>query len=181
MQVVIKGKNIDVTEALRSHAEAKVSRVDKLGLGFNEIEVKLVVEKNPRIKRNQIAELTVTGDGPLIRATERDEDMYVAIDKAVLKLIRQIKKFHGKRIDRTQAHESALRGRAVTIMEGEPGYPRIVRKKSIGLKPMSPEEAALQMEMLGHDFFIFTDEATDRVNVVYKRKDGEYGLIETSR
>ncbi len=181
MQVVVKGKNIEVTEALRSHAEAKVSKVDKLGLGFKEIEVKLVVERNPRIKKNQIAELTLTGNGPLIRAAERDNDMYVAIDKAVLKLLRQIKKFHGKRIDRTQSHVSALRGKPVTIQEGEPGYPKIVRKKSIALKPMSPEEAALQMEMLGHDFFIFADEATDRINVVYKRKNGEYGLIETSR
>ena len=180
MQVVIKGKNIEVTDALRDHARQKVAKIEKLDLGFKEIEVKLVVEKNPSIQENQIAELTLFGSGRILRATERDRDMYVAVDKAVSKLQRQIKKFHGKQIDRTQAQESALRGQEL-LEEPAEGMQVIVKTKSIALKPMTPEEASLQMEMLGHDFFVFTDAETDNTNVVYRRNDGNYGLIDTSR
>lgn len=181
MQVIIKGKNIELTEALRDHARQKVSKIEKLDLGFKEIEVKLVVEKNPSIQDNQIAELTLFGNSRILRATERDRDMYIAIDKAVSKLQRQIKKFHGKQIDRTQAQESALRTAPVVPPETMESMPVIVKEKSIALKPMTPEEAALQMEMLGHDFFVFTNADTDNTNVVYRRKDGNYGLIDTSR
>jgi putative sigma-54 modulation protein len=180
LQVVIKGKNIEITDALRDHARQKVSKIDKLDMGFKEIEVKLVVEKNPSIQENQIAELTLFGNGRILRATERDRDMYVAVDKAVSKLQRQIKKYHGKQIDRTQAQESALRGHAPSEEVPE-GMQVIVKTKSIALKPMMPEEAALQMEMLGHDFFVFTNAETDNTNVVYRRNDGNYGLIDTSR
>jgi len=179
LQVTVKGKNIEITEALRTHAEQKVAKIAKLGLDFKEIEVKLVVEKNPSIKDNQIAELTLVGNGPLLRATDRDPDMYVAIDKALSKLLRRIKKFHGKQIDRTQAQESALRGPS----PGEspaPASPAIVKRKAVSLKPMTPEEATLQMEMLGHDFFVFTNSETDEATVVYRRKDGNFGLIDTS-
>ncbi len=180
MQVVIKGKNIEVTEALRDHARQKVSKIEKLDLGFKEIEVKLIVEKNPSIQINQIAELTLYGNGRILRATERDRDMYVAIDKAVSKLARQIKKYHGKQINRTQAQESALRTQFIATPPSE-GMPVIVKEKSIDLKPMTAEEAALQMEMLGHDFFVFVNADTDNTNVVYRRKDGDFGLIDTSR
>lgn len=180
VQVVIKGKNLEVTEALRDHARQKVSKIEKLDLGFTEIEVKLVVEKNPSIKENQVAELTLYGSGRILRATERDRDLYAAIDKAVSKLQRQIKKFHGKRIDRTQGQESALRAPFVP-RETVESMPLIVKEKAIALKPMTPEEAALQMEMLGHDFFVFTNADTDNTNVVYRRKDGNYGLIDASR
>ncbi len=179
MQVIVKGKNIEVTGALREHAEQKVAKIEKLGLDFKEIEVKLVVEKNPSIKDNQIAELTLLGSGPLLRSTDRDRDMYIAIDKAVSKLLRRIKKFHQKQIDRTQARESALRGQSPEESSEDEG-PAIVKKKRISLKPMTPEEAVLQMEMLGHDFFVFTDSDTDQATVVYKRNDGNFGLIDTS-
>ncbi len=182
MQVVIKGKNVDVTDALREHASQKVAKIDKLQLGFKEVEVKLGLEKNRSIQENQIAELTLYGNGPLIRVTDRDRDMYVAIDKAVAKLQRRIKKYHGKQIDRTQGHESALRGQSPVPEETETREepPTIVKTKTIDLKPMNPEEAALQMEMLGHDFFVFTNAETDNASVVYRRKDGNYGLIDAS-
>ena len=180
VQVIIKGKNVEVTAALRDHANQKVAKIGNLGVNFEEVEVKLVVEKNPSIKENQIAELTAMGSGPLFRATDRDPDMYVAIDKAVSKLQRQIKKYHGKRIDRTQGHRDFHREQAPPV-EAEEEHPVIVKTKSISLKPMAPEEATLQMEMLGHDFFVFTDSETDNASVVYRRKDGNYGLIDTSR
>ena len=181
MQVIIKGKNIEVTDALRQHAEQKVEKIAKLDLGFKEVEVKLVVEKNPSIQLNQIAEITLFGSGHVMRATERDRDMYVAIDKAVSKVQRQIKKYHGKQIDRTHAHAHAgARKPAESEAEGEAVEPTIVKTKKIGIKPMTPEEAALQMEMLGHDFFVFTNSETESANVVYRRNDGDYGLIDTS-
>ena len=155
-------------------------KIEKLDLGFKEIEVKLIVEKNPSIQINQIAELTLYGSGRILRATERDRDMYVAIDKAVSKLARQIKKYHGKQINRTQAQESALRAQFIPTSPSE-GMPVIVKEKSIALKPMTAEEAALQMEMLGHDFFVFVNADTDNTNVIYRRKDGDFGLIDTSR
>jgi len=179
LQVIVKGRNIEVTDALREHAVQKVAKIGKLGLDFREIEVKLVVEKNPSIKNNQIAELTLVGSGPLLRATDRDRDMYIAVDKAVSKLLRRIKKFHGRQIDRTQAQESALRGPSPEESSGEES-PSIVRRKTISLKPMTPEEAVLQMEMLGHDFFVFTDSETGQATVVYRRNDGNVGLIDTS-
>ena len=176
MRVIVKGKNVELTDALKEHARQKVAKIEKLGLGFKEIEVKLVVEKNPSIKDHNLAELTVKGDGPLLRATDRDPDMYVAIDKAVDKLQRRIKKFHGKRVDRShRLRDVTMEGRAPEAGEASPS---IVKTKTVALKPMSAEEAALQMEMLGHDFFIFMDADTGNSSVVYRRKDGNYGLID---
>lgn len=180
MQVIVKGKNIELTEALKEHANSKVDKIGHLGVEIQEIEVKLVVEKNPSIKENQIAELTAFGGGRILRATDRDRDMYVAIDKAVSKLQRQIKKFHGKQIDRTQQTHAGRQRLPVEEPAEEP-RPTIVKTKSISLKPMTAEEAALQMEMLDHDFFVFTDSDTENTSVVYRRKDGDYGLIDTSR
>jgi putative sigma-54 modulation protein len=178
MEVVFKSKNMELTDALKDHARQKVTKVEHLGLTFEELEVKLIVEKNPSIKDNQIAELTVSGNGMLFRATDRDRDMYVAIDKAVGKLARQIKKYHGKQIDRTQHQPSTRVGPPSEEQEVE--GPDIVKTKSISLKPMTPEEAALQMEMLGHDFYVFTDSETGNACVIYRRRDGNYGLIDTS-
>ncbi len=179
LQVVVKGKNIEVTESLRQHAEQKVAKIAKLDLGFKEVEVKLVVEKNPSIQLNQIAEMTLFGNGPLMRAEEADRDMYVAIDKAVAKLQRQIKKYHGKQIGRSNGQ---VQGRRPAAPEGEEerAEPTIVKTKTISIKPMTPEEATLQMEMLGHDFYVFTNSDTGSANVVYRRNDGDYGLIDTS-
>ncbi|MBU1672648.1 MAG: ribosome-associated translation inhibitor RaiA [Actinobacteria bacterium] len=179
MQIVVKGKNIEVTESLRRHAEQKVAKLGKLGLGFKEVEVKLEVEKNPSIQLNQKAEVTLFGNGPLLRAEEADRDMYIAVDKAVAKLQRQIKKYHGKQIGRSHGQ---VPGRRLPAEEGEEerAEPTIVRTKTISIKPMTPEEAALQMEMLGHDFYVFTNSDTGSANVVYRRNDGDYGLIDTS-
>ena len=180
MQIIIAGKNIELTDALRKHARQKVVKIGNLGVNIDEVEVRMVVEKNPSIKENQKAELTATGKGIHLRATDRDPDMYVAIDKAVSRMQRQIKKYHGKQIDRSHGHYDSRREKPQTD-EPEEEHSAIVKTKSISLKPMTPEEATLQMEMLGHDFFVFTDSGTDNTSVVYRRNDGNYGLIDTSR
>ncbi len=185
MKVIIKGKNLDVTPALKQHVHDKVKKVENRGLEIREIEVKLLVEKNPSIQENQMVEMTIWGSFPVIRAKEADSDMYVAVDKAVVKLERQIKKYHDKRIDRTHHVQSALRSapspEESEVSPGEPGKtPEIVRRKKVDLKPMTLEEASLQMELLGHDFFMFTNAETDQSNVIYQRRDGTLGLIEPS-
>ncbi|MBU4194170.1 MAG: ribosome-associated translation inhibitor RaiA [Actinobacteria bacterium] len=183
LQIIITGKNIDLTDALSDHAREKAAKVGNLGVNVDEVEVRMVIEKNPSIKENQKAELTAVGSGVHLRATDRDRDMYVAIDKAVSKLQRQIKKYHGKRVDRTHGHHGSHREQPLPaeLEEEEEEHPVIVKTKSISLKPMTPEEATLQMEMLGHDFFVFTDSETENASVVYRRNDGNYGLIDTSR
>lgn len=181
MRVVIKGKNLEVTEALRRYAEQKVSKIGKLGLDFNELEVRLAVERNPSIKENQKVDLTLAGNGRLLRAAESDVDMYAAIDKATDKMLRQIKKFHGKQIDRTQSTESVGLNKARAEEKQVGGSIPIVRTKRVTLEPLMPEEAVLQMDMLGHDFFVFLNAETDRVSVVYRRDDGSVGIIETFR
>jgi putative sigma-54 modulation protein len=181
LRVIIKGKNIDVTGALSDYARQKAAKIGNLGVDVDEVEVKMVVEKNPSIKENQIAELTAVGRGLLLRATDRDLDMYMAIDKAVSRLQRQIKKYHGKQINRTHRYHVSRRGQSQPEELEEKEPPAIVKTKSLSLKPMTPEEATLQMEMLGHDFFVFNDSGTDSTSVVYRRNDGNYGLIDTSR
>ncbi|MHB8896596.1 MAG: ribosome hibernation-promoting factor, HPF/YfiA family [Candidatus Geothermincolia bacterium] len=178
MQIVVKGKNLEVTEALREHALEKASKIKKFGLEVREIEVTLLVEKNPSIQKNQIAEINIFVNKSTIRGVGRDRDMYVAIDHAVSKVERQIIKQHGKKIDRTQAHPSPLRGVAAEEHVQEDTAPSIVKTKAISRKPMAPAEAILQMETLGHDFFVFTDSETDNTNIVYRRIDGNFGLID---
>lgn len=178
MQVKIKGKNIEVTEALRDHAMDKVSKIQKLGLEIREIEVTLLVEKNPRISRNQVAEVNIFGNSGVLRAVGRDRDMYIAIDQAISKVQRQISKHHGKQIDRTQGHPSALRVATPREAAPEVERPPIVKQKAIPRKPMTPDEAILQMESLAHDFFVFTNAETQNTNIIYRRIDGNYGLID---
>jgi putative sigma-54 modulation protein len=178
LQVVVKGKNIEVTEALREHALEKASKIQKFGLDAREIEVTLLVEKNPSIQKNQVAEINIFVNKSTIRGVGRDRDMYVAIDHAVSKVERQIIKQHGKKIDRTQAHPSPLRTYGIEDNAAENIAPSIVKTKAISRKPMTSEEAILQMETIGHDFFIFTNAETDNTNIVYRRIDGNYGLID---
>jgi putative sigma-54 modulation protein len=178
LQIRVKGKNIEITEALRQHAMEKVSKIQKLGMEIREIEVTLLVEKNPSIQQNQVAEINIFGNSGVLRAVGRDRDMYIAVDQAVAKIQRQISKHHGKQIDRTQARPSALRSHTAVEEEAEDLAPSIVKMKAIPRKPMTPEEAILQMETLGHDFFVFTNSETDNTNIVYRRIDGQYGLID---
>lgn len=178
LQIVVKGKNIELTDALREHALEKASKIKKFGLDVHEIEVTLLVEKNPSIQKNQIAEINIFASRATLRGVGRDRDMYVAIDHAVSRVERQLIKHHGKKIDRTQSHPSPLKTVAVEEAPAVDTAPSIVKTKAISRKPMAPEEAVLQMETLGHDFFVFTDSDTDNTNIVYRRMDGNYGLID---
>jgi len=177
MQMIVKGKNLEVTDALRSYAQEKVGKVEKYLDRITKTEIEMSVEKNPKIPDNQVVEVTIFSSGPVIRAKESANDMYQAIDLVAGKLERQARKVKKKLIDRSHHARNPLK-EAVSGGEEEENEPVIVKTKSFPLKPMTPEEACLQMDLVGHDFFVFINAETEETNVVYRRKDGNYGLIE---
>jgi putative sigma-54 modulation protein len=177
MQIIVKGKNLEVTEALRGYALEKVSRVEKYLDRILKTEIEMSVERNPKIQDNQVVEVTIFSSGPIIRAKESAGDMYQAIDLVTNKLERQARRVKKKMIDRSHHAKNPFKASAEAA-EAEETEAIIVKTKSFPLKPMIPEEACLQMDLLGHDFFVFINAETEETNVVYRRKDGNYGLIE---
>jgi len=184
MRIIVKGRHMDVTPALHEYAEEKVGKVARiLDHQIKEAEVELYVEKNPSIEDSQVAELTMFTKGPVIRAKEAAPDMYAAIDLASDKLERQVRKYKGKLLDRHSGkHGNGREARERMVVPApipvDVDEPEIVKTKQVSIKPMTAEEAILQLELLGHDFFVFTSAETEEVNVLYRRNDGDYGLIE---
>lgn len=175
MKMIIKGRHMEVTPAIREYAEEKIGRIAKvLDSMLMSAEVELFTEKNPSIENGQVAEVTVYTKGHVIRAKEAATDMYAAIDLVSEKLESQVRKFKTKIVDkrRTAAPLPPVE------LEAEPEAPAIVKTKILEVKPMSPEEAILQLELLGHDFFVFSSAETEEISVLYRRNDGDYGLIE---
>lgn len=171
MLINVKGKNIEITPALREYSEKKLQRLQKY---FNHIQL---MEVTQSLQRNwHVVEVLVEGDGILLRAEERATDMYEAIDLVAKKLEEQMRRYKERlvRKPRTAAEEPFPEEEVVEESE----EPRIVRIKRFPIKPMAPEEAAQQMELLNHSFFVFLNAETQQVNVIYKRRDGNYGLIE---
>ncbi len=175
MRITVKGKNTEVTDALQRYAEKKVEHLGKYFSAVREAIVTQSVEKN-----RQIVEINLDCDGLLLRAEESTDNMYASIDLAIDKLEHQIERFKGKLIER--AHPATppkeLLALATAVPSAVEAPPAIVRIKSFPLKPMPAEEAAMQMEMLNHDFYVFLNDESETVNVIYRRKDGNYGLIE---
>ncbi len=177
MRLQVKGRNLDVTDSIRSYAEQKLKKLDKQLNDATEIELELAVEKNPSIAANQIAEATVWTKGPTLRAREASEDMRASIDQLTEKLVRQVRHYRDKRSYRGARNHAPV-DEGVPALEDDQLEQQIVKTKQFPDKPMSPEEAVLQLELIGHDFFVFRNADTGEVNVVYRRKDGGYGLIE---
>ena len=179
MQLQVKGKGMSVTDALFQHAEQKLERLAKVLPPWDDatsVELELSVERNPKIAHAQIAEVTVRTKGPVLRVREAADDMYVAIDVAARKLERQARRYRDKR--RRGPGKSSHHPVEGTPVVPDEDSPLIVKTKQFPVKPMSPEEAVLQLELVGHDFFVFQNAETIEVNVVYRRRDGNYGLIE---
>jgi putative sigma-54 modulation protein len=180
MRLQVKGKNVEVSEAIRTYAEEKLGRLDRQLADPTRVELELAVEKNPSIADNHVAEATVWTKGPVLRAKEASADMRASIDLLVDKLERQVSRYREKRRDGHRRDN----GRTPTAeanthrLTTEEGGPVIVKTKQFALKPMSAEEAVLQLELVGHDFFVFRNADSDEINVVYRRRDGGYGLIE---
>jgi putative sigma-54 modulation protein len=185
MQIIVAGKNIDVSEALRARVTEKVGRLEHHFEHVHKAQVVLRVEPYPG--RNQVVEVTVFADGVVLRGEEASEDMYASIDRVVDKLDRQISKFRDRFIKRDRLLASRRKRQAVVAAEEalrenpgeiETAPVQISRRKRFEMKPMTPEDAAVQMELLGHAFYMFRKSETLEVNVVYRRADGGYGLIE---
>jgi putative sigma-54 modulation protein len=191
VDVTVKGRNISVTEALERYAFEKVERVSKFfddGRSVSRAEVELIHERNPSIPDPEVAEATLFINGTVLKAREASQDMYASIDRMSDKLERQVKRYRGRQIDRWHGQikssnaELAVEPFVVEEEEEEEEVEaRIVRTKQFQMKPMSAQEAVLQMELLDHDFFVFTSAESGDINVVYRRRDGDYGLIEPAR
>ncbi len=172
MKFVIVGKNMEVGPALDQAIRDKLGKLDKFFDTEVEVHVKLDVVKD----RHKI-EVTIPVKGNIIRSEQVSNDMYVSIDLVEEVIERQLKKYKGKLI-RKQQDSATIRGMGAEDTGSEEGI-RIVRRKQFDMKPMYPEDACVQMELLGHDFYVFINAETEQVNVVYKRSGGTYGLIET--
>ena len=175
MRLQVKGKNVEVSESLRDYAEKKLGKLDSQLHELTQVELELMVERNPSIAANQVAEATIFTKGPVLRAREASTDMKASIDQLTEKLLRQVKHYREKRNAGRRTARTNGGGAAAVAEETEP---RIVKTKQFAVKPMSAEEAALQLELVGHDFFVFQNADSGGVNVLYKRRDGGYGLIE---
>ncbi len=172
MRYIIKGRNVEVTEGLKSAVTDKIGKLDKYFTEETEAYVTLSVEKE-----RQKVEVTIPMKGNTLRAEETNSDMYVSIDLVQETLERQLKRYKNKIVDRKHSGEVF----APDFMDKdyeEDDTIKIEKSKRFAIKPMDPEEACLQMELLGHNFYVFRNSETDEINVVYKRKGNTYGIIE---
>jgi len=176
MQVLVRGRNVDVTNALKEYVEKRVGKLEKFLDNLGEAQVTLSVEN-----QSHKVEVTIPVNGMILRGEESTGDMYTSIDMVVDKLEKQIEKYKGKLIRRRGQSEKMA---AEAVMEEDGAGDDleddevVVRTKRFPVKPMPVDEAILQMNLLGHTFFVFPNAETEQINVVYKRKDGKYGLIE---
>ena len=172
MRFTITGRNIEVTQGLREAVEDKLGKLDRFFAPATEAVVRLSVQKDI-----QKIEVTIPVKGHIIRAEESSSDMYVSIDLVEEIQERQLKKYKNKLIDKKQSAPSFSEAFLQEDASAEEEI-QIVKSKKFAVKPMDPEEACVQMELLGHNFYVFLNADTEEVNVVYKRKGGTYGLIE---
>ena len=174
MRITITGKNIELTDGLKEAVEERLSKLEKYFAPDTEVHVTLSVEKE-----RQKIEVTIPVKGSVIRAEQVSNDMYVSIEVVEEIIERQLKKYRNKIVTKQQNAEKFFAEEYLTREDEEDDEEiRIIRSKRFGIKPMYPEDACVQMELLGHDFFVFLNAETEEVNVVYKRKGNTYGLIE---
>ena len=174
MKFIIIGKNIDVTPGLREAVESKLGKLERYFTPNTEIHVTLSVQKG-----HQKIEVTIPVKGGLVRSEQESSDMYVSIDLVEEVIERQLRKYKNKLVAREQEGGNFKQEFfEEDDMIEDAGEIKIVRTKKFGFKPMYPEDACVQMELLGHDFYVFCNAESDEVNVVYRRKNGTFGLIE---
>ncbi len=172
MKIIITGKNLEVSEGLKKAVEEKIGKLEKYFAEDTTAKVTLSVERD-----RQKIEVTIPVKGNIIRSEQTSSDMYVSIDLVQEIIERQLKKYKNKLIDKQQ-NAASFSDAFIEKVEDDEEEVKIVRTKQFDIKPMYPEDACVQMELLGHDFYVFCNAETDQVNVVYKRKGGTYGLIE---
>ena len=178
MRLQVKGRNVEVSDSIRRYAEDKLGKLERQLADPTQVELELAIEHNPSIAANHVAEATIWTKGPTLRAREAATSYEASIDQLVDKLERQVKRYRAKRNRR----ESGRRANGNQL--DEPNFSAeqlermIVKSKQFDLQPLTPDEAALELELMGHDFFVFVNVDTGKTNVVYRRRAGAYGLIE---
>ena len=188
MSITATGRKMPVTDALREYAEEKIGNSMKvMDIDPLVAEVVLFVEKNPANPRPAVCEVTLRTKGHIIRVEEHEEDMYAAIDVAAAKVVRQLRKYKTKGVDRKlRAADETIRMAAPAaageldvdgLMQELAADDEVVRVKTIEFEPLTEEEALVKIDLLGHDFFAYTDRDSGLVNVLYRRDDGGYGLL----
>lgn len=183
MEILMHSRGMEVSDHLHDYVEKKTSRLDRYMPALVDVRVDLTEESTRSADERFVAQITIRDErGTILRAEERSNDMFASIDAVVDKLHRQINRYRGKRRRNRRGSNDDMREFAplpgdVLDLEGEDDGPQIVRRKRFPLQPMSAEEAVDQMELLGHDFFIFFNADEQNVNVVYRRHDGDYGLL----
>jgi putative sigma-54 modulation protein len=184
VDVSVSSRNIELTDALRAAAEEKIGRLGRFLEGMDRAEVHFLEEKNPRIAaKKDVCEVTMAGHGHHVRVKVAATDPFAAIDLAVNKLEQQLHKLKTKLVSRNHPRKDravAPDGEVDGVVPGADAVDtdRIVKSKAFVMKPMSPEEAVLQMDLLGHDFFFFSNADTGKAGVVYRRRSGDIGLID---
>jgi ribosome hibernation promoting factor len=175
MRLHVKGKNVEVSDAIHDYAERKLGKLAPQLADPTHVELELAVEKNPSIADNHIAEATIWTKGPVLRAREASGDMKASIDLLVDKLERQVKRYRQKRRHEHERHHERSNGSVPVGPVSSPSQEgtMIVKTKQFVLNGMSPEEAVEQLELIGHDFFVFRNDETGEINVVYRRRDGD--------
>lgn len=182
LELTIHTRNLELTDWLRSHVEKKIGRMDRYLPMLSEGQVELYKEPVKDADRRHVAQVTLWGGRTVIRAEERAADIMAAVDAVVDVLYRQITRYKSKRFDRARqgqvdGEQTPLPEETIAELEAEEASP-IVRVKQFRMQPMDENEAIAQMELLGHDFFVFYNADAGRVNVVYRRRDGNYGLLD---
>ncbi|PMB46691.1 ribosomal subunit interface protein [Fischerella thermalis CCMEE 5205] len=186
MKLVIHGKNIEITDAIREYVHQKIEKaVSHFQNITNEVDVHLSVARNPRINPKQAAEVTIYANGNVIRAEESSENLYASIDLVADKIARQLRKYKERRHDKKTHAQTSIEGvvqqTVVTDLIGNraPELPEeVVRTKYFAMPPMTVTEALEQLQLVGHDFYMFRNSATGEINVIYERNHGGYGVIQ---
>ena len=173
MKFVISGKNLDVTDGLRSAIEEKLGKLERYFSPDTKVNVTLSIEKE-----RQKIEVTIPVRGTIIRSEQSSSDMYVSIDLVEEVIERQLRRYKTKLVDRHQSGSDFQAAYLEEDYDEDENDIKIIRSKRFDIKPMYPEDACVQMELLGHSFYVFTNAETDETCVVYKRKGGTYGMIE---
>ena len=175
MKITLRGKNIEITEAIEEKVSEKLSKLDKYFIVSENVEAKVLVRTYPY---GQKIEVTIPTEYVLLRAEVVDQDLYNAIDLVIDKLEGQIRKYKTRLNRKSKDNKLALNVASIEPLEDEE-EDVLVKTKTITPKPMDMEEAIMQMELIGHSFFVYRDTETDAISIVYRRNDGNYGLIET--
>jgi len=186
MQILLKGKNFVISDRVRDYVEKKVSKFDRYLPDINETRVEITQEKTKSSKDRNSVQVTLRTNGTILRAEERSEGIYACIDAVVDKMHRQIVRYKGKQVNRRMGNHATIRhedeapvlDQETLNIIAEESERKIVRTKRFLVVPMSPDEAVEQMELLGHSFFVFYNPDVGRINVVYRRQDNNYGLLD---